>query len=148
MNIRGLCKAWLAIGQLAFLRVVARLRTDSNHERTLVPPRECELPFAVNTTVGVLGLVTALVLLSLILFCSSRASMLLIRLRIIFLLVSSKYRRRLTVLTRNIKRSFVRILQLVNIFAKSHATLRAHRSWLKVSSCDLSSRFDAQKLRL
>ena len=45
---------------LAFLRVVARLRTDSSHERTLVPPRVCVCtsPFAVNTTVGVLDLLT------------------------------------------------------------------------------------------
>ena len=40
-GIRGVCKACLAIRQLAFLRVVARLRTDSSHERTLVPFREC-----------------------------------------------------------------------------------------------------------
>ena len=36
------------------------------------------------------------------------------------------------------QRSFVHILELVNIFATSHATLRAHLSWCKVSSCDLS----------
>ena len=42
---------------------------------------------------------------------------------------------------------FVRILELVNIFAKFHATLRAQRSWCKVSSCDLSSNFGAQGLR-
>ena len=40
---------------------------------------------------------------------------------------------------RSFKRSFVCILELVNIFfATSHATLRAHLSWCKVSSCDIS----------
>ena len=37
-SIRGLCKACLAIGQLAFLREVERLRTDPSHERTRVTP--------------------------------------------------------------------------------------------------------------
>ena len=46
-----------------------------------------------------------------------------------------------------IKRSFVRIFELVNIFAKSPATLRAHLSWCKVSSCDLSPNFGAKGLR-
>ena len=32
-------------------------------------------------------------------------------------------------------------------FAESHAALRAHLSWCKVSSCDLSSNFGAQRLR-
>ena len=42
-TVRDLCKACPAIGQLAFLRVVARLRTDSSHERTLLPLRGCAL---------------------------------------------------------------------------------------------------------
>ena len=33
----------------------------------------------------------------------------------------------------SIKRSFVRIVELANNFAKSHAALRAYRSWIKVS---------------
>ena len=33
-------------------------------------------------------------------------------------------------------------------FAKSHAALRVHLSWCQVSSCDLSSNFGAQGLRL
>ena len=33
-------------------------------------------------------------------------------------------------------------------FAKSHAALRAHLSWCKVSSCELSSNFDAPGPRL
>ena len=43
-SILGLRKAWLPMGQQAFPRVIARLRTDSSHERTLVPPRGCALP--------------------------------------------------------------------------------------------------------
>ena len=42
------------------------------------------------------------------------------------------------------KRSFVRILELVNMFAKSHAALRAHLSWCKVSSRDLSPSLGAK----
>ena len=41
------------------------------------------------------------------------------------------------------KHSFVRILGLTNIFAKSHAALRAHLCWCKVSSCDLSYAHEA-----
>ena len=36
-SIRGLRKACLAVGLQAFHRVVARFRTDLDHERTLVP---------------------------------------------------------------------------------------------------------------
>ena len=43
--------------------------------------------------------------------------------------------------------SFVRILELVNIFDKSHAVLRTHLSCCQVSSCDLSPNFGAQGLR-
>ena len=39
----GFRKACHAIGVLACPRGAARLRTDSNHERTLVPPRGCAL---------------------------------------------------------------------------------------------------------
>ena len=46
-----------------------------------------------------------------------------------------------------IKLSFVRILELLNIFASSHASLRAHLSWCKVSSCDISLDLGAQLLR-
>ena len=53
-HTRGLCKACLAIGQQAFPRAVARLRTDSSHERTWV----CTSPLAVNTTMGFLYLFT------------------------------------------------------------------------------------------
>ena len=38
-------------------------------------------------------------------------------------------------------------LSLKIFFAKSHATLRAHLSWCKVSSCDLSLNFGVQGLR-
>ena len=38
----------------------------------------------------------------------------------------------------------MQILELVYIFAQSCAAPRAHRSWVKVSSCDLSSNFGAQ----
>ena len=39
---------------------------------------------------------------------------------------------------RSLQRRFVRILELFFFFfAKFHATLRAHLSWWKVSSCDL-----------
>ena len=38
--------------------VVARLRTDSDHERTLVPPRGCALHRLQSTSVGVLDLFT------------------------------------------------------------------------------------------
>ena len=48
---------------------------------------------------------------------------------------------------RRMKRSFVRILELV-FFEKSHAALRAHLSWCKVSSCDLFPNFGAQGLGL
>ena len=46
-----------------------------------------------------------------------------------------------------LKRSFVRILELVNTFVKSHATLRAHLSCCKVSSCLLSANLGAHGLR-
>ena len=71
------------IGQLAFLRVVARLRTDSSHERTLVPPRGCAPNRLQSTSL------LSIILLSPVLFCSC-ASMLLNRLQIIVLLVSLK----------------------------------------------------------
>ena len=48
---------------------------------------------------------------------------------------------------RSVKRRCVRNLDLVNMFAKSHAALRAYRSWIKVSSCDISSSFGAQGFR-
>ena len=93
-------------------------------------------------------------LLSLILFCSSCASMLLNQLRFLAPLVSLKWWVPaplsffvFPVFNRNTKRSFVRILELVNVFAKSHAALRAHLSWCKVSSCDLSPNLHAQGLR-
>ena len=57
-SILGLRKAWLPMGQQAFPRVIARLRTDSSHERTLVPPRVCTSPVAVNNTERVLDLFT------------------------------------------------------------------------------------------
>ena len=53
-------------------RVIARLRTDLDHERTLVPPRGCASPLAVNTTVGVLDLLTVSIsslLYSLLVMC-------------------------------------------------------------------------------
>ena len=49
------------------------------------------------------------------------------------------------VASRSFKRSFVRILALVNIFAKFHATPRAYRSWCKVSSCDFPRILARQK---
>ena len=73
--------------------------------------------------------------------------MLLNRPRIIAPLVFSKWVVALLFFNRKIKRTFVRILEIVNVFAKSHATLRAHHSWCKVSSCDLCSNFRAQRLR-
>ena len=47
-------------------------------------------------------------------------------------------------------RGVVRILELVKIIiiAKSHAASLAHRSCVKVSSCDISSNFGAQGPRL
>ena len=60
MSIRNLCEPFQAISQLAFPRVVARVRTDSSHERTRVLCRGCVCtsPLAVNTTVDVLDLLT------------------------------------------------------------------------------------------
>ena len=81
----------IAIGQLAFLRVVARLRTDSSHERTLVPPRECALLRLQSTLrLGFWTFLLSKTPLSFALFCSSCVSMLLNRLRILALLVSLK----------------------------------------------------------
>ena len=75
------------------------------------------------------------------LFCSACALMRLNRLRVL------KWAPHCPGFNRSTKRRFVRILELVNIFAKFHATLRAQRSWCKVSSCDVSSNFGAQGLR-
>ena len=45
------------------------------------------------------------------------------------------------------ERRALRIHEFVNMFTKSHAALRAHLSWFKVSSCDLSPNVGAQRLR-
>ena len=68
-RIRGFRKACPAIGKQAFPPVIARLRTDLNHERTLLPPSwVCTSPQAVNTTAGCSGpLLLCPFLLSLIL---------------------------------------------------------------------------------
>ena len=75
---RGLRQACLAMGLQACYRVLARLRTDWGHERTLVPPRGCALLHQQPTLLQ--GFWTSLLcpsLLSLILFCSYCALMLL-----------------------------------------------------------------------
>ena len=90
---RGLRKACPAIGLLAFPPVIARLRTDWDCERTLVPLRGFAPPRLQSTLLSRFW--TFLLcpsLLSLILFCSScSASMLLNQLRIRDPLVSLKW---------------------------------------------------------
>ena len=48
---------------------------------------------------------------------------------------------------RRVERCFVLVLELVDFFAKSHASPGAHLSCCKVSSCVLSSNFGAHGLR-
>ena len=108
-SIRDLCKACQAMEQQAFPQVVAQLRTDPSHERTLVPPRGFALHRLQSTLL--LGFWTSLLcptLLSLILSCLSCASMLLNQQRILAPLVSLK--------SVPAKNSFVRTLQLENVF--------------------------------
>ena len=57
-----------ALGQRAFPRVVARLRTDSSHERTLVPPRVCALRRLQSTLLQGFWTFLLSIILSLILF--------------------------------------------------------------------------------
>ena len=58
-----------------------------------------------------------------------------------------KMRRRRLNFNKRTKRSFLRILELVKTLVMSHAALRAHLSWCKVSSRDFSSSLCAQGLR-
>ena len=124
--------------------VTNRLRSWTN---TCASSWVCTRPFAVNTTVGVLDLFTVSI--------SSGGWLFSYRVHwrswidyefALFWSCRSKCRHCLT-FTRSTERSFVRILELVNTFAKSHAVLRTHPSCCQVSSCDLSPNFGAQGLR-
>ena len=82
-SIRDHRKACLAIGLLAFRRVIAQPRTDLDRERTLVPPRLYALLRLQSTLrLGFWTFLLSIILLSSILFCSLCALMLLNRLRI------------------------------------------------------------------
>ena len=113
--------------------------------KTCASSRVCTSPLAVSTTVGGLDLLKV-----------SSSSELKSFLHSLCIdapesTMNSRYSgrkcRHCLCFNKSFESSFARILELVNIFAKSHAALRAHPSWCKVSSCYLSSHFGAQGLR-
>ena len=145
---RGLRKACPAIGLLAFPPVIARLRTDWDCERTLVPLRGFAPPRLQSTLLSRFwSFLLCPSLLSLILFCSSCASMLLNQLRNSRSsgLVEVGAGIPFSIGVQNVALS--EFLSLLIFFAKSHAALRAHLSWCEVSPCDPSPNFGTQGLR-
>ena len=130
-------RVFKAIEKQAFLRVIALSRVDLDRERILVAPRLYALPpLVVSTTVFYLNLretynSSELKCFLLIMCIDDDESTTNSRSSGLFEVPV------LPCFNRSTKRSFVRIHDIVNIFAKSHAALRAHLSWCKVSSCDL-----------
>ena len=122
MTNRALRRVFRAVEPQACPRVVALSRREQDRELVPVPPRSFALPHWRELKS----------------FCTACASMLRNRPQVLVPLV---FRRACCCFN-------LILFELEDIFAKSHASLRAHLSCCKVSSCFLSSTFWSTRIAL